>query len=85
VAHERLLIRIRSLVRRGRYRLSIHAERERDADQILITHFEEALSSERLELLEATQTIRADTRTCCLDSPDKMNRFTRSAPFTKER
>lgn len=52
MAHERLLVRIRSLVRQGRYRLSVHAERERDTDQILITHFEEALASERLELLE---------------------------------
>jgi len=52
VAHERLLIRIRSLARRGRYRFSVHAEHERDADRILITHFEQALTSERLELLE---------------------------------
>ena len=50
--HEQILRRIRSLARRGRYRLSVHAERERDADQILTTDLEEALSSARLEMLE---------------------------------
>lgn len=44
--------RIRSLVRRGRYRLSIHAERERDADRITIAELEEALVSGDLELVE---------------------------------
>ena len=44
--------RLRFLVRRGRYRLSIHAERERDADGIQIAELEEALASERLEPLE---------------------------------
>ena len=44
--------RIRSLVRRGRYRLSLHAERERDADRIQIAELEEALVSVRLELIE---------------------------------
>jgi Domain of unknown function (DUF4258) len=39
-------------VRRRRYRLSLHAENERDADGIEIAELEEALTSERLELLE---------------------------------
>jgi len=37
------LERIRSLVKRGRYRLSIHAEKERDDDKITIFEVEEAL------------------------------------------
>lgn len=43
--------RIRRLVRQGRYRLSLHAERERDADRITIAELEEALtrSSELIE------------------------------------
>ena len=48
----RVLVLVRSLVRRGRYRLSIHAERERDADHIQIVELEEALMSDRLELVE---------------------------------
>lgn len=52
VADARLLLRVGSLVERGLYRLSVHAERERDADQILVTDIEEALSSVRTELLE---------------------------------
>jgi len=44
--------RIRSLVKRGRYRLSMHAEQERDADRITIAELEQALSSEQLDLVE---------------------------------
>jgi hypothetical protein len=39
-------------VRRRRYRLSLHAERERDADCIEVSELEEALLSEHLELIE---------------------------------
>jgi hypothetical protein len=52
VASGGILDRVRSLGRRGRYRLSIHAERERDADHIQITELEEALFSDRIELIE---------------------------------
>ena len=49
---DRTLARIRALVRRSRYRLSLHAERERDADRIQVSELEEALSSDGLELIE---------------------------------
>jgi hypothetical protein len=49
---DEMLTRIRDLVRRSRYRLSLHAERERDADRIRMSELEEALRSEGLELLE---------------------------------
>jgi hypothetical protein len=52
VASKQLLARIRSLVRQRRYRLSLHAERERDADRIEIADLQEALCSQGLELLE---------------------------------
>jgi hypothetical protein len=52
VVSDNLLARIRSLVRRGRYRLSMHAERERDADRIQTAELEEALVSDRLQLVE---------------------------------
>ena len=52
MASDEILARIRALVRRNRYRLSLHAERERDADRIAMSDLEEALSSEGLELLE---------------------------------
>jgi hypothetical protein len=47
-----MLARVRALVRRRRYRLSLHAERERDADRIEMAELEAALSSDALELLE---------------------------------
>ena len=43
---------IKSLVQRGRYRLSLHAEQERDADAITIAELEEALLSAQLEVIE---------------------------------
>ena len=46
------LERIRTLVRRSRYRLSLHAEQERDADAITISELESALGSDTLELVE---------------------------------
>jgi len=52
VASDHTLVRIRGLVRHSRYRLSLHAERERDADCIQMSELEEALLSERLELIE---------------------------------
>jgi hypothetical protein len=52
VASDHIPARIRGLVRRSRYRLSLHAEHERDADCIRMSELEEALLSERLELIE---------------------------------
>ena len=47
-----IIARIQSLIRRRRYRLSLHAERERDADRIQIAELEQAFQSRRLELVE---------------------------------
>lgn len=44
--------RIRSLMGRGRCRLSLHAERERDADGIRTAELEEALVSPSLTVIE---------------------------------
>jgi hypothetical protein len=52
VAGEDIVARVQFLVRRGRYRLTLHAERERDAERIQIAELEEALGGERLELIE---------------------------------
>ena len=49
---DKIIASIRSLVRRGRYRLSIHAERERDRDRIRMAELEEALQSSGLEVVE---------------------------------
>jgi hypothetical protein len=35
--------RLRALIKTGRYRVTLHAEQERDADQILTSEIEEAL------------------------------------------
>jgi len=47
-----IVARVRSLMRRGRYRLTLHAERERDADRIQIVELEQALSADSLEVIE---------------------------------
>jgi len=52
VAADDIVTRVQSLVQRCRYRLSLHAERERDADRIQIVEVEEALGGQRLELIE---------------------------------
>lgn len=44
--------RISSLARQRRYRLSLHAESERDADRITVAAIEQALGSDSLEMLE---------------------------------
>lgn len=43
---------IKELVRRGNYRLTFHAEIERDADCISIVDLEEALTHEKCEIIE---------------------------------
>jgi hypothetical protein len=47
-----VVARVRSLMRRGRYRLTLHAERERDADRIQIVEVEQALSADSLDVIE---------------------------------
>ena len=42
---------VRRLVREGRYRLTLHAENERDQDRILVREIEEALCSPRTEVI----------------------------------
>ncbi|MGH9428516.1 MAG: DUF4258 domain-containing protein [Terriglobia bacterium] len=43
---------LRVKVRQGQYRLTIHAEKEREADQITRREMEEAVLSEQCEVLE---------------------------------
>jgi len=43
---------IRRLVRQGQYRLTLHAENERDRDRVFAREIEEALSSPRAEIVE---------------------------------
>jgi hypothetical protein len=43
---------IRRLVRERQYRLTLHAENERDQDRILAREIEEALCSPRVEVIE---------------------------------
>lgn len=51
-AERRVLTRIQGLVRRRAYRLSLHAERERDADTITIADLEAALTSTTAVMIE---------------------------------
>lgn len=46
------ITRVRRAVREGAYRLTEHAEREREADAILMSEVEEAFGSDETELLE---------------------------------
>lgn len=43
---------LRGLIRDGRYRLTLHAEQERDADQIALDDIEIAFSGLRVQLIE---------------------------------
>ena len=43
---------VRRLVREGRYRLTLHAENERDRDRILVSELEEALGGQEIEIIE---------------------------------
>lgn len=43
---------MKEAVRAGRYRLTLHAEVEREGDAIAVTEIDEAFGSESLELLE---------------------------------
>ena len=47
-----LLQRIRESVQQGSYRLSVHAERERDADQVTNAEIRETFGAGHIELLE---------------------------------
>ncbi len=47
-----MLERLRTLMTAGRYRVTLHAEQERDADQITIDEIEQAYSSASSEIIE---------------------------------
>jgi hypothetical protein len=47
-----VLERLRALIRAGRYRLTLHAEEERDADQIAIDEIETAFADQNAEVVE---------------------------------
>ncbi len=49
---EDIIALVQSRVRAKQYRLSSHAEREREADQISMREIEEALLSNRLDVIE---------------------------------
>ncbi len=47
-----MLERLRTLITAGRYRVTLHAEQERDADQVTIDEIEQAYSSVSSEIIE---------------------------------
>lgn len=47
-----MLERLRTLIIAGRYRITLHAEQERDADQITIDEIEQGYSSVSSEIIE---------------------------------
>jgi hypothetical protein len=47
-----LIDRVREHIKSGRYRMTLHAETERDADRIGMNEIEEALVGEKCELIE---------------------------------
>ena len=47
-----LTVRVNEFVKNGNYRMTLHAEIERDADRISMGEIEDALSGERCELIE---------------------------------
>lgn len=47
-----MLERLRALITAGRYRVTLHAEQERDADEITIDEIEQAYSDPTSEIIE---------------------------------
>ncbi|MGQ9626166.1 MAG: DUF4258 domain-containing protein [Anaerolineae bacterium] len=47
-----IIFTLKKLVRAGQYRLTLHAEFERDADQITLEEIDHALLSEQCEVIE---------------------------------
>jgi hypothetical protein len=47
-----IIAKVKELIRNGNYRMTLHAETERDADRISMGEIEEALSGEKCELIE---------------------------------
>lgn len=47
-----MLERLRALIKASRYRVTLHAEQERDADQILTSEIEEAFTHHKSVVLE---------------------------------
>jgi len=47
-----VLERLRTLIRAGRYRLTLHAEEERDADRITIDEIETAFADQNAEVVK---------------------------------
>jgi hypothetical protein len=50
--HRKLVRKVKELVKRKNYRLSLHAEAERDADSISVVEIEEALLHNDVEIIE---------------------------------
>jgi hypothetical protein len=50
--HRKLIRKIKELVKRKNYRLTLHAEAERDADSICVVEIEEALLHNDVEIIE---------------------------------
>ena len=51
-SHRNLILRVKELVRSRNYRLTLHAEAERDADCISVVEIEEALLHNDAEIVE---------------------------------
>jgi hypothetical protein len=47
-----LIVKVKELIKDGKYRMSFHAEVERDSDMISINEIEDALSENKCELIE---------------------------------
>lgn len=47
-----MLGRLRALIKAGKYRITLHAEEERDADQITISEIERSFSDQENEIIE---------------------------------
>jgi hypothetical protein len=50
-----VLERLRVLIKAGRYRVTLHAEQERDSDQVLTSEIEEAFTDQESVILEDYQ------------------------------
>ena len=74
---------IKELIRSGKYRLTLHAEVERDADHISMVEMEEALKGNKCELIEDYPKDPRGHSFYYLDSQSKNSQFTLFALFMR--
>jgi hypothetical protein len=81
---ENLIQKVKELIRDKNYRLTLHAEYERDADRISLVEIEEALLHNDPEIIEDYPKIQEGIPFCYLGIKGKGNRSMHCVQFMRE-